>query len=137
MDKKYPYQTRVFSHQGTEACSPIPVWTGVIGRSIRTGHDQYVPNVTEDQDHVGCDPSMQGSELVLLSWSDPYPRGPYKNKPFPLGVLDIDLNVKDALEISDIERLRKIWNMWGKKIFPGYPTFLPKKDAYPYLLKAS
>jgi len=50
-----PDQTRVFCHQGTEACSPIPIRRGVIGRAVTAGKDQYVPDVTKDKSHVGCD----------------------------------------------------------------------------------
>ncbi len=130
VDKNNPYQTRVFCHQGTEACSPIPIKRGVIGRAIRTGRDQYVPDVTKDLEHIGCDPNMEGSELVLNSWSDHYPSGPYRGLQLPLGVLDLDFNIKNALELKDIQKLRNIWNVWGKKIFPGYPTFLPLKEVY-------
>ncbi|MBM3229003.1 hypothetical protein FJZ26_01100 [Candidatus Parvarchaeota archaeon] len=110
VDPKNPTQTRVFCHQGSEACSPIPIARGVIGRAIRTGTDQYVPDVTADKEHVGCDPNMKGCELVLVSWSS-------DNK-VPLGVLDIDLNVKDAFSKQDIASLRKIWDKYGRMIFP-------------------
>ncbi len=130
VDPKNPYQTRVFCHQGTEACSPIPIKRGVIGRGIRTGRDQYVPDVTKDIEHVGCDPNMQGSELVLLTWSDPYHSGPYQGYKIPLAALDLDFNIKNALKYEDVQRLRKIWDRWGKKIFPGEPLFLPKKEIY-------
>lgn len=133
IDKSSPYQTRVYSHQGTEACSPIEIKRGVIGRAIRTGQDQYVPDVTKDYDHVGCDPNMEGSELVLISWSNPYPSGPYTGKEIPLGVLDIDLNVKNVLIEEDIHRVRKIWDTYGKQIFPGSPKFLPKRSRFPVL----
>ncbi len=137
VDPKNPYQTRVFCHQGTEACSPIPIKRGVIGRGIRTGKDQYVSDVTKDKDHVGCDPNMEGSELVLLTWSDPYSSGPYKDCKIPLAALDLDFNVKNALEQEDILRLRRIWDLWGKRIFPGEPSFLPKKDIYKAALSES
>ena len=130
VDPKSPYQTRVYCHQGTEACSPIPIKRGVIGRAIKTGNDQYVPDVTLDSNHVGCDPNMEGSELVLLSWSDPYTNGPYKNKVIPLGALDLDFNIKNAVNPEDIHKLRNIWDLWGKKIFPGEPKFLPRMTDY-------
>lgn len=99
VDSENPSQTRVFCHQGTEACSPIPISRGVIGRAVRTGRNQYVPDVTRDSEHVGCDPAMEGSELVLIAWSKPYSEknpfaGESVRKRVPLGVLDIDLNVK-------------------------------------------
>lgn len=127
IDESNPLQTRVFSWQGTEACSPIPINRGVIGRAIRTGKDQYVPDVTKDQNHVGCDPNMEGSELVLLSWSDPY-ISPYNKKIMaPLGVLDLDFNIKNALEKEDMKKMREIWDVYGKQIFPGIPKFLHQK----------
>ncbi|MDO8508756.1 MAG: hypothetical protein Q7S27_03675 [Nanoarchaeota archaeon] len=137
VDPLKPEQTRVYSHQGTEACSPISISRGVIGRAIRTGLDQYVPDVTKDSNHIGCDPDMEGSELVLLSLSDPYLKGHYQGSKIPLGVLDLDFNIKNALEKEDIDCLRKIWDMWGKKIFPGHPKFLPRKEAYKSYLMAS
>ncbi|MEM2137810.1 MAG: hypothetical protein QW568_01865 [Candidatus Anstonellaceae archaeon] len=126
VDPASPEQTRVFCHQGTEACSPISIRRGVIGRAVSTGQDQYVPDVTKDKAHVGCDPNMEGSELVLISWSEPYPSGQHKGCRVPLGVLDIDLNVKDAFSEKDIAELKKIWEKYGKKIFPGVAQFEPK-----------
>ena len=126
IDYQNPDLIRVYCHQGTEACSPIESKRkGVIWRAIKTGQDQYVPDVTKDTEHIGCDPNMQGSELVLLSWSNPYEEIRFAGHSIPLGVLDIDLNIKDALIIKDIERLRKIWNKYGKLVFPGSPIFFP------------
>ena len=128
IDPKDNEKVRVLCHQGTDACSPIPTERGgVIWRAIRTGVDQYVKDVTKDREHVGCDPNMQGSELVLLSWSDPYKNIELGGHSVPLGVLDIDLNIKDALSMEEIERLRKLWDVYGKKVFPGEPEFLPGK----------
>lgn len=126
VDPANPEQTRVFCHQGTEACSPIPIRTGVIGRAVRSGRDQYVPDVTKDPDHIGCDPDMKGSELVLVSWSEPYVNGEFSGRRVPLGALDLDFNVKDALSGEDVKAIRKIWDAYGKLIFPGKPGFLPK-----------
>lgn len=123
-------QTRVYCHQGTEACSPIPIKRGVIGHAARTGEDQYVPDVTNDSNHVSCDPDMEGSELVLVSLSDPYKEGQYKGCSIPLGVLDLDFNVKEALSEKEIQELRKIWDKYGKLIFPGEPTFAPKGELF-------
>ncbi|GEM_PF-2206133 len=128
VDPASPIQTRVFSHHGTEACSPIPIRRGVIGRAVRTGADQYVPDVTKDSEHVGCDPNMGGSELVLISWSEPYGQGRYQGKSAPMGVLDLDFNVKNVLSIEDTARLRRIWDTYGPKIFPGQATFEPKES---------
>lgn len=126
IDYLKPTKIRVLCHQGTEACSPITTERGgVIWRAIRTGQDQYVPDVTKDKDHVGCDPKMEGSELVLLSWSDPYKNIELGGHSIPLGVLDLDLNVKDTLQIEDIKRLRKIWSKYGKMVFSGSPCFMP------------
>lgn len=136
VDKNHPSQTRVFCHQGTEACSPIPITKGVIGRAIRTGKDQYVPDVTKDPEHVGCDPNMEGSELVLISWSDPYPLGPYKGEKIPVAVLDLDFNIKNALLEEEIRRLREIWDDYGKRIFSGPPKFQPKRSEFPVLQRA-
>lgn len=130
VDPANPGQTRVFCHQGTEACSPLPIKTGVIGRAIRTGTDQYVPDVTKDSDHIGCDPEMKGSELVLISWSQPYGTGKFRGRSVPLGVLDLDFNVKDALSGEDAKALRKIWDVYGKLIFPGEPEFEPKGGLF-------
>ncbi len=125
VDPAKPDQTRVYSHQGTEACSPIPTHRGVIGRAVRTGSDQYVPDVTNDSNHVTCDPDMEGSELVLVSWSEPYSKGEMTGRITALGVLDMDFNVKEGLSKSDIRRLRRIWDVYGKMIFPGEPNFSP------------
>lgn len=130
VDPAEPEQTRVYCHQGTEACSPIPIKRGVMGRAVRTGEDQYVPDVTKDTNHVSCDPDMEGSELVLISWSDPYKEGQYKGCSIPLGVLDIDFNVKEALSEKEIEGLRGTWDKYGKAIFPGEPAFAPKGELY-------
>ena len=73
---------------------------------------------------------MEGTELVLISWSDPYPNGPYKDKPIPLGVLDLDINIKDAFSEEDQKSLREIWDVWGKRIFPGKAKFFPRKSTY-------
>ena len=118
VDPNNPEQTRVFSHHGTEACSPIPIDKGIIGRAVRTRKDQYVPDVTKDPDHVGCDPNMEGSELVLLSLSKPLPYGSSEIPSKPLGVLDLDFNIKNALTEEDKQRLRSIWDTYGKRIFP-------------------
>lgn len=130
VDPASPDQTRVFCHQGTEACSPIPIRRGVIGRAVTTGSDQYVPDVTKDKSHVGCDPNMQGSELVLISWSEPYCKGAQKDNSVPLGVLDIDLNVKEAFSEQEIAQLRSIWGKYGKLIFPGKASFEPKAGLF-------
>ena len=111
VDPKNPLQTRVFCHQGTEACSPIPIARGVIGRAVRARKDVYVPDVTKDKGHVGCDPDMQGSELVLVCL--------HEKTNVPLGALDIDLNVKNAFSKKDIAALKKIWGIYGKLIFPS------------------
>ena len=123
IDPNNPQQTRVFSHHGTEACSPLSIEKGVIGRAIRTKKDQYVPDVTKDQEHIGCDPTMEGSELVLLSWSEPLIYGNSKIPSIPLGVLDLDFNMKNALTEDDKQRLRSIWDTYGKLIFPGELRF--------------
>ena len=130
VDPYNPAQTRVYSHHGTEACSPIPITKGVIGRAVRTGKDQFVPDVTQDPLHVGCDPGMEGTEAVLISWSDPYTSGDFRGRRVPIGVLDIDLNVKDALGEDDVSRLREIWDHYGKLIFPGEPSFEPIGELY-------
>lgn len=156
VDPDNPEQTRVVCHQGTEACSPIPIKRGVIGRAVRTGKDQHVPDVTNsalyvsydfihgnmagdlvdesnaagDSLHVSCDAGMQGSEVVLTAWSDPYADGEYKGCRVPLGVLDIDLNVKEALSEKGITRMRQTWDRWGKYIFSGGPGFTPKGELY-------
>ncbi len=130
VDPASPEQTRVFCHQGTEACSPIPIRRGVIGSALTTGSDRYVPDVTKDKTHVGCDPSMQGSELVLISWSEPCGKGAHKGSSIPLGVLDIDLNVKDAFSVPEIAQLRIIWGKYGKMIFPGKAQFEPKGKIF-------
>jgi putative methionine-R-sulfoxide reductase with GAF domain len=130
VDPAAPGQTRVFCHQGSEACSPIPIRRGVIGRAVTTGKDQYAPDVTKDKSHVGCDPNMQGSELVLISWSEPYPSGKHEGCRVPLGVLDIDLNIKEALSPPDIAALTKIWEKYGKLIFPGVPKFEPEGQLF-------
>lgn len=130
VDPENPEQTRVYCHQGTEACSPIPIKRGVIGRAVRSGRDQYVPDVTADTNHVSCDPDMEGSELVLVSLSDPYKEGQYKGYSIPLGVLDLDFNVKEALSEKEMQGLRKIWDKYGKLIFPGEPAFEPKGELF-------
>jgi len=109
IDPKNPDQTRVFSHHGTEACSPLPISRGVIGRAIRTKENQHVPDVTKDDGHVGCDPNMEGCELVLIAWDD---------KKEPIGVLDLDFNIKNVLEESDVLELGKIWDEYYPLIFP-------------------
>lgn len=131
VDPVNPEQTRVFSHQGTEACSPIPITRGVIGRAVTTGRNQYVPDVTQDPEHVGCDPDMEGSELVLVAWSEPFaPGNPhgigYVGRRVPLGVLDLDFNVKYALNRQERGRLKKIWEEYAKRIFPGEAQFQPR-----------
>ena len=128
VDPQNPSQTRIFCHQGTDACSPIPITRGIIGRAIRTGQDQYIPDITKDSEHVQCDPNMEGSELVLITWSDPYKIIEFAGHSIPLGVLDLDLNVKNALLYEDISTLREIWDVYGKKIFPGPPTFVPTAE---------
>jgi len=130
IDPNSPQKTRVVSHQGTKACSPLKIIEGIIGRAIRTGKDQYVPDVTKDPDHVGCDPTMEGSELVLLSWSEPSIYGNKKIPSIPLGVLDIDLNIKNALTKYDRQRLRAIWDIYGKFIFPGKLRFEAPERVY-------
>lgn len=128
VDPKEPYQTRVYSHHGTEACSPIPIQRGVIGRAVRTGEDQYVPDVTKDPLHVGCDPTMEGTEVVLISWSEPYSSGDHKGRVVPYGVLDLDFGRKMAVSEKDAERLRRIWDKYGKLIFPGEAPFDPTEE---------
>jgi putative methionine-R-sulfoxide reductase with GAF domain len=126
IDKSNPTQTRLFSHQGTEACSPIPIKRGIIGRAITTGKNQYIPDVRKDLSHIACAEVMEesgGTEIVLLSWSDPYTSGDYKGERIPLGVLDIDLKVLDAFSREDVEKLHRIWRPYGKLIFPGEPEF--------------
>jgi putative methionine-R-sulfoxide reductase with GAF domain len=140
LDQKVPTQTRVYSHHGTEACSPIPIKHGIIGRSIRTGQDQYIPDVRKDTSHIACSDEMEhgGTEIVLLSWSEPYSTGDYKNLKVPLGVLDIDLKVTDAFSQDDITRLKRVWKPYGKLIFPGEPEFeiTPQlEDIYQFIPK--
>lgn len=135
VDPVNPTQTRVFSHQGTEACSPIPISRGVIGRAVRTGADQYVPDVTQDPEHVGCDPNMEGSELVLLAWSQPFTEGNphgagYIGRQVPLGVLDLDFNIKNALNRQERRRLKKVWEKYAKRIFPGEAQFTPQGELF-------
>ncbi|MCH8823260.1 MAG: hypothetical protein IH984_07090 [Planctomycetes bacterium] len=130
VDPENPEQTRVYSHQGSEACSPIPITSGVIGRAVRTGEDQYVPDVREDPEHVGCDPKMEGTELVLIAWSEPYLSGSHKGCTVPLGVLDIDLNVTDALAAPERLRLRSVWAKYCNSIFPGEPSFQPQGELF-------
>ncbi len=132
VDPENPTQTRVYSGHGTEACSPIPIERGVIGRAIRTGKDQYVPDVTKDEEHVACDNEMRGTEVVLLTWSEPYTSGRLEGCKVPLAVLDIDLNVVDAFLEADINRLRRIWLPYGKRIFPGEPSFTLPEDSKVY-----
>ena len=126
VDSKEPSQIRVYSHHGSEACSPIPITTGILGRAIRTGEDQYIPDVVEDPEHIACSEKMEesnGTEIVLLSWSDKISRGPYKGERIPLGALDIDLNVTNAFSDKDQSRLKRVWNAYGSLIFPGEPEF--------------
>src|SRR3989344_6984335 len=91
-----PEEIITFAHVG-KGCSPLPSRGGIIGRAIRTGRSQYVPNVHKDEDHVSCNESMNGSEAVYLAISKPYTFGPDTRKKIPYAVLDIDLNVLDAL----------------------------------------
>jgi putative methionine-R-sulfoxide reductase with GAF domain len=133
VDPAKPSQTRLFCHQGTEACSPIPIIRGVIGRAIREGKDQYVADVTADPEHVSCDPNMEGSELVIVKLSDPYsitnPYGiGYVGKRVPKGVIDIDWNVKDALSNKHLrERLIKTLRPCLDRIFPGEANYAPSE----------
>ncbi|MFH1425744.1 MAG: hypothetical protein ABIG28_03410 [archaeon] len=128
VDYKNPTQTRVFCHQGTEACSPLPISGGVVGRAIRTGENQYVADVTQDESHVNCDPNMQGTEFVIITWGEPYSLGEFAGKRVPIGVLDLDFNVKSALSKEDCVELEKIWVEYGKKIFPGEAKFQPGEN---------
>lgn len=125
VDPAKPDQTRVYSHHGSEACSPLPISGGVIGRAIRTGEDQYVPDVTKDKEHIGCDPDMHGSERVLISWSEPFRAGANAGKQTALGVLDLDFHTKDTLTLELQKELREVWDIYGKLIFPGEAAFKP------------
>ena len=86
--------------------------------------------MTQVADHVGCDPTMEGSELVLITFSEPYTSGPHKGKSVPVGVLDIDLQMKDALGIIARGALRHMWDTYGPLIFPGEAQFQPGENMY-------
>ena len=47
---------------------------------------------------------MEGSELVLIAWSDPYSSGFYKDKRVPVATLDLDVNVKNAFSGEDVKK---------------------------------
>jgi putative methionine-R-sulfoxide reductase with GAF domain len=131
VDSDDPVQTRVFSHQGTEACSPIPIKNGMIGKAIREGKDLYIPDVSKAEGHIACAGVMDeigGTEIVLLSWSEPYSSGRLKDRRVPLGALDVDLKVTDAFSEDDLKRLKRIWRTYNKRIFPGEPQFEVKAE---------
>ncbi len=154
LDPRSPLYLRVFSGDGTEACTGFRInGRTIIGRAIRIGLDQYVPNVAKDPDHLACDKGMEekeGTEIVLISWSDPIKLGPYTESRVPLGALDFDSGITNAFEVEsnnknpfaqgDLKRLAKIWDNATKYILYGQPEFYITPElvkASPYLQEIS
>jgi len=137
IDPTNPIYTRPFSYQGTIGCTELSLTEGVIAHAIRNGKRKFAPDVTKEKDHVQCDETMTGSELVIPTWSDPYSYGPNRGYIIPFAVLDIDVNIKNAFTEKEIDLIEKLWRPVGKRIFPGSPSFQPNESIYKELYEGT
>jgi len=130
-------------YEGTGACTELPIIRGIIGRAIRTGETVYVPDTTApDLDHISCDSrSVQTpvSELVIVSWSQPYTReNPnwtqgLDGKRVPVGVFDLDFQGRDVLDERFRKKLERICRLYGSSMFKEMcwnlqPDFRPPNE---------
>jgi GAF domain-containing protein len=68
----------------------IPVGTGVCGAAVAEGRNLNVPDVTEFDDYLACDPDVQSEMVVLIRAGDEI-----------FGQLDVDSNEKGAFTDED------------------------------------
>jgi GAF domain-containing protein len=83
--------------QGKPACARIAIGSGVCGTAASTQESVIVPDVTQFEGHIVCDPAS-ASEIVvpLLNWGN------------LIGVLDVDSEIKGRFDEDDQEGLEMI-----------------------------
>ena len=91
----------VRNYQGPLACQVLQKHTGVCWASVDRQETVVVPDVHLFPGHIACDSRSQ-SEIVV----------PLKNREGEIiGVFDVDSNVKDSFDATDVEWLEKIVNL--------------------------
>jgi len=90
--------------QATEH-TKIPVGKGVCGSAAQSGKTEVVADVSKDDQYLACFVSTR-SEIVV----------PIKKSGVVVGEIDIDSDVSDAFDKSDVVFLEKIADMLGEHI---------------------
>lgn len=90
--------------QATEH-TKIPIGKGVCGSAAQSGKTEVVADVSKDGRYLACFVSTR-SEIVV----------PIKKNGVVVGEIDVDSDVSDAFDKSDVVFLEKITDMLGKHI---------------------
>ena len=90
-------------YQGGHGCLRIPFERGVCGAAARTQRTQFVPDVTEAEDHIACSSTTQSEVVVPVCTPD----GTL------LAVLDVDSDTLDAFSEVDREMLEQLAERLG------------------------
>lgn len=83
----------------------IPIGKGVCGSAAQSGKTEVVADVSKDDRYLACFVSTR-SEIVV----------PIKKSGVVVGEIDIDSDVSDAFDKSDVVFLEKIADMLGEHI---------------------
>lgn len=75
----------------------IPVGTGVCGAAVAEGKNINVPDVSEFDDYLACDPDVQSEMVVLIRAGDEI-----------FGQLDVDSNEKGAFTDEDEQAFQTV-----------------------------
>ncbi len=90
--------------QATEH-TKIPIGKGICGSAAQSGKTEVVADVSKDDRYLACFVSTR-SEIVV----------PIKKNGVVVGEIDVDSDVSDAFDKSDVVFLEKITDMLGKHI---------------------
>jgi len=104
VERKYLVLGPWNGEQATEH-TKIPVGKGVCGSAAQSGKTEVVADVSKDGRYLACFVSTR-SEIVV----------PIKKNGVVVGEIDVDSDVSDAFDKSDVVFLEKITDMLGKHI---------------------
>lgn len=92
-------------YQGGHGCLRIPFDRGVCGAAARTRTTQFVPDVSEADDHIACSSTTQSEVVVpILTPEDTL-----------LAVLDVDSDARDAFSEIDQNMLKRLAERLGEQ----------------------
>lgn len=83
----------------------IPVGTGVCGMAVEEGRNINVPDVSEVENYLACDPDVQSELVVLIRAGEDI-----------FGQLDVDSSEKAAFTDADEEALQTVADKLAEQI---------------------